>query len=105
MSALAKFLMSVFGELVKALGIFVTKKAAMNGAAIAIILVLLATFYAAMKLLVAGIVYQIDNQYILTGFYLIWPPNAELCISTYFAARLTLFLYREYRANVHRAMQ
>jgi hypothetical protein len=103
MSALARFLMNAFGQLVTSISLLVSAKVAVGGAAIAVSLVLLTAFYVAMKLLVLGLTFTISNQYLLMGFYMIWPSNAELCISIYWTARLTLFLYREYRANVRLA--
>jgi hypothetical protein len=103
MHSFARFLMNAFGEIAKALSLLVGKKVAVAGAAVSVSLALLLAFFAAAKLLVAGIVYQISNEYVLMSFYLFWPSNAELCISAYWSARLSLFLYREYRTNLRLA--
>jgi hypothetical protein len=101
----AQFLLAAFSEIAKSLGLFVSKKVAMFGAAAAISLVLLTAFYASMKLLIAGLMRKKKNEYILLFFWLIWPSNAEFCISAYWSAWLGVFLYREYRVNLRRAMQ
>lgn len=103
MSFLARFLMNVFTQLATSLGLLVGKKVAVAGAAAAVMLSLLLAFYASTKLLVSGIMHQVTNEYILMAFYLLWPSNAELCISTYWSFRISLFLYREWRENVRMA--
>lgn len=48
--------------------------------------------YAALYLLLVGIIVPIENPYIRMGFYIVWPPGADVLIATYFAARFGLFM-------------
>lgn len=100
MQWLAAFLIAAFGKLFDFLLQFLGKKIAVGAAVIATSLLLLTGFYLAIKLLVVGLVYQISNQHVLMAFYAIWPSNAELCISAYWTAQVTAFIYREHRENL-----
>lgn len=94
------FLLASFGKLFDWLLAFVGKKIAAGAAVLATSLALLTAFYIALKLLVVGLTYQISNQYMLQAFYVLWPSNAELCLSAYWTAQVTAFVYREHRENL-----
>jgi len=93
-------LVTVFGKIFDWLAAFIGKKVAAGGAVIATSLVLLTAFYLAMKLAVVGIVHQISNPTMLQAFYVLWPSNAEICISAYWTAQVVTFIYREHRQNL-----
>lgn len=101
MSYFAGFLIAAFGKLFDWIAGWVGKKVAAGSAVLATSLALLTAFYAALKLLIVGLMYQVQNQYILQAFYALWPSNAELCISAYWTAQVTAFIYREHRENLH----
>lgn len=96
----AVFLIAAFGKLFDFFLQFVGKKVALGTAAIATALALLTAFYISMKLLVAGLMSQVTNEYLLMGFYVLWPSNAEICLSAYWTAHLFSFIYREHRENL-----
>lgn len=100
MNWLAAFLIAGFGKFFDYLLAFVGKKIAAGAAVLATSLALLTAFYIALKLLVVGLTYQISNQYMLQAFYVLWPSNAELCLSAYWTAQVTAFVYREHRENL-----
>ena len=96
----AGLLIAAFGKLFDYFLQFVGKKIAVGAAVIATSLALLTAFFIALKLLVIGLTYQISNQYVLQAFYVLWPSNAELCLSAYWTAQVTAFIYREHRENL-----
>lgn len=100
MQYLAGFLISAFGKLLEYFALHIGKKVAMGAAILATSLALLTAFWLALKILVAGLIFQVTNQYILMGFYMFWPSNAELCLSAYWTAQVTAFVYREHRENL-----
>lgn len=100
MQYLAAFLIAAFGKVFDYLLAFVGKKVAAGAAVLATSLALLTAFYVATKLLITGLMTQVTNPYILQGFYAFWPDNAELCISAYWTAQVTAFIYREHRENL-----
>jgi glycerol-3-phosphate acyltransferase PlsY len=100
MSFYSGFLIAVFGKLFDWLLQFVGKKIATGAAILATSLALLGAFFVALKLLVFGLTHQISNQFILQAFYALWPSNAELCLSAYWTAQVTAFVYREHRENL-----
>lgn len=100
MQVLALFLLTAFGKLFDYFLAVVGKKIALGATVLATSLALLTAFYVALKLLVNGLTYAITNPYMLQAFYVLWPNNAELCISAYWTAQLTAFIYREHRENL-----
>lgn len=100
MQFLAAVLIAFFGKLFEAFANLIGKKVALGGAIITTSLLLLTAFWVALKALVAGLMHQVTNQYVLMGFYALWPSNAELCLSAYWTAQLVAFIYREHRENL-----
>jgi hypothetical protein len=100
MSYFAGFLIAGFGKLFDWLLQFVGKKIAAGAAILATSLALLGAFYIALKALIFGLMSQISNQFVLQAFYALWPSNAELCLSAYWTAQVTAFVYREHRENL-----
>jgi hypothetical protein len=96
----AAFLVSFFGKLFDAFANLISKKVALGGAIVTTSLLLLTAFWVALKSLVWGLVSQITNEYVLMAFYGLWPSNAEICLSAYWTAQLTAFIYREHRENL-----
>ncbi|WP_318825802.1 hypothetical protein [Burkholderia thailandensis] len=100
MQLFAGFLVAAFGKLFEVIASYVGKKVAVGSAVLATSLVLLTTFWLALKALVVGLMSPVTNQYILMAFYALWPSNAEICISAYWSAQLVAFIYREHRENL-----
>lgn len=100
MQLLAGFLLTAFGKLFEFFALHIGKKIAMGAAVIATAAALLGVFWLALKALILGLAHQVTNQYLLMGFYMLWPNNAELCISAYWTAQVTAFIYREHRENL-----
>lgn len=91
---MAAFFASVFSSLFAFLASYISKKVALGAAVVATLLTTTTAFYVVMKALVAGVAYSISNQYLLMGFYAVWPSNAETCLAAIFAAEIAAFLYR-----------
>ena len=100
MSLFSGFLVAVFAKLFDLFGAYIGKKVAIGGAVIATSLALLTAFWFALKVLVAGLMQQVTDKYVLMSFYVIWPANAEFCIAAYWSAQLAAFAYREHRENL-----
>lgn len=94
------FLLAVFGKIFDFLAAYVGKKVAAGGAVVATSYIMLTAFYVTMKLVVAGLIHQVSNPVLLQAFYIIWPSNAEFCLSAYWTAQVTAFIYREHRENL-----
>lgn len=88
------FLTSVFGALFSFFASYIGKKVAVGAAVAATLLTVTTAFYVAIKLLVVGVTSAVTNQWLLMGFYAVWPSNAETCITAMFAAEVAGFLYR-----------
>jgi hypothetical protein len=100
MGALAAFLANVFGGF---LGWFL-KKVTIRGAKVlayttAYVALLLALFLAA-KALVAGFVFIAPPGALLTGFYLLWPDNAEMVFAAVMGTDLSVMIFRIHRDNM-----
>jgi len=100
MTFFASFLVSVFGSLFGFLAQHVTKKVALGAAVLAVSAALLGGFYLAIKALVVGLSFTVTNQYLLMGFYMVWPSNAELALSAVISAKVAAFLYRVHSDNL-----
>lgn len=61
----------------------------------ALILSALAVVYTALfvllNTLVFAVVQPIENEYVRMGFYILWPPGADLLLSGYFTARFAIW--------------
>jgi hypothetical protein len=100
MGNLAKFLVGAFGGIVAFFAQYVTKKTALGLTMISVIAGLTLTLYTGLSLMVASLAVQIVNPYILMGMSVLWPPNAEACISAMFATDLAVWLYRTHVGNI-----
>ncbi|WP_068636746.1 DUF5455 family protein [Thauera butanivorans] len=94
MTYLAQFLISIFGGLFTWLAQYFTRKTAMALTLVATGLAMTTTFYLSIKLLVTGVVGAISNQYLLMGFWALWPDNADVCIAACLSADVGAFVYR-----------
>lgn len=94
MSYLATFLVSVFSGFFTWLAQYFSKKTAFAVTLGATGLSMTIAFYVAIKLLVSGLVYTISNQYLLMGFWALWPDNADICIAACLSADVAAFVYR-----------
>jgi hypothetical protein len=100
MQWLAGFLVAAFGKFFDFFLEVAGKKVAVGAAVLTTSVALLSAFYIALRALVIGLTHQISNQYMLQGFYALWPWNAELCLSAYWTAQVMAFVYREHRENL-----
>lgn len=89
-----------FSKLFDFLAGYVGKKIAAGGAMLATSLALLTALYLVIRGLIVGLVSQVSNPLMLQAFYLVWPSNAELCISAYWSAQVAVYVYREHRENL-----
>lgn len=103
MNIIAGFLVTVFGALFQFVATYFTRKVATGVAVTAAMLAVTTAFYLAMKGLVSFTVAQITNEWLLVGFFAIWPSNAETCISICLGAEVVAFLYR-YQMQLVRAV-
>lgn len=81
---------AVFAIFTKYLGYQLAKVAILISVFLAMVVALLGAF----KLLVAGVASQITNEYLLMVFWVIWPDNADLCISACLGADVAVWVYR-----------
>lgn len=100
MSAMAAFFASIFSGLFTFFATYFGKKVAMGAAIISVCLAITTAFFIAIKALVAGILYQVTNEWVLMAFYMVWPSNAEVCISACISAEVAAFLYRMHMDTV-----
>lgn len=100
MGALASWLMGAFGSIFAFFATYVTRKTALSLAVITIVAGMSLALYTGMKLLVGGLVSLIVNEWILIGMSVIWPSNAEACISAMFSADAAIWLYRNRMYNI-----
>lgn len=98
MQFLAQFLTSLFSNLLVWLSSRVTKQVGMTIFAITVITSLSLALYLTIKGLVAGLVMYITNEWILMGMGILWPSNAEACISAIFTAELAVYIFRHKKA-------
>jgi hypothetical protein len=100
MTAVFAFFSASFGGLV---GFFVqwfTKKTALALSAIAAMVSITVVLYLSLKLLVIGIAASISNKWVLMGMTILWPSNADLCISVWFTAEIAIYLYYSQVRNI-----
>lgn len=100
MGLLAQWLMTAFASLLGFFAQWVTKKTALGLTMITVIAGLTSALYLLLKGLVAGLAATIVNKWVLIGMSIIWPSNAEACISAMFACDVAVWLYREHVANI-----
>jgi Family of unknown function (DUF5455) len=100
MQFFAGLLIAAFGKLFDWLATFVGKKVVMGTAILTTSATLMLAFWIAIKFLMLGVMSTITNTYFLQAFYALWPSNAELCLSAYWTAQVTAFIYREHRDNL-----
>ncbi len=98
MGLIAQFLTALFSNLLVWFSSRVTKQVGMTIFAITVITSLSLALYLSIKGLVAGLVMYITNEWILMGMGLLWPSNAEACITAIFTAELAVYIYRHKRA-------
>ena len=94
MPYLAQFLTALFSNLLVWLSSRVTKRVGMAIFTITVITSLSLALYLLIKGLVAGLVMYITNEWILMGMGILWPSNAEACISAIFTAELAVYIFR-----------
>lgn len=94
MGFLAQFLTALFSNLLVWLSSRVTKRVGMAIFTITVITSLSLALYLLIKGLVAGLVMYITNEWILMGMGILWPSNAEACISAIFTAELAVYIFR-----------
>ena len=47
--------------------------------------------FALLNTLVFAVIQPIQNEYVRMGFYILWPPGADLLLSGYFTARFAIW--------------
>lgn len=94
MHFIAAFFIGLFGDLIGFFARHLGKRFSIGAAAAASFVGLTLLLFTAIKLVTLGLVYSVSDQWLLMGFHLLLPANAETCISAYLAAQVTAFLYR-----------
>lgn len=94
MKYLATFLLTVFSSVFGFAVKYFSRKVAIVATVTVAMLSLTTAFYLTLRGLVTVAVAQITNEALLMGFFAIWPPNAELCITICLAADVAAFMYR-----------
>lgn len=94
MARIAAFLASFFGSVFTWFSGWLSSKVAMVAAIVTVSLASLVALFAAMKVLVVGLVSTVPYEPFVMGFYACWPSNAETCISACWAADIAVFLYK-----------
>jgi hypothetical protein len=97
MSKLALFLYTFFAGVLDWLVRRVSINTAIVLTYIAVSLSLLVSLYVAFKGFILGLVLVVDNPFLIMGFWLLWPDNAEFCFSLVITADLMVFIYRVHR--------
>ncbi|MDR1351205.1 MAG: minor coat protein [Zoogloeaceae bacterium] len=100
MSKLALFLYTFFAGILDWLLKRVTVQVATALAYAATSLALLVSLYAALKGFINGLVLFVDNPYLIMGFWLLWPSNAELCFSLIITSDLMIFIYHVHKEKL-----
>lgn len=100
MPIFAAFLFNVFSALFGFLATYFTKRIALGAASVAMVLAVTVTFYTLIKSLVAGIMGNITNEWLLMGIYACIPGNFETCLTAVLVADTAAFLYRYQLANI-----
>lgn len=98
MNFLAGFLMSAFNALLVYLSNRFTKTIGMAIFTAGVLSTLAVGFYVLLKGLVAGISYSITNEWVLMGMGILWPSNAEACITAILTAELAAYVFRYKKA-------
>jgi hypothetical protein len=94
MGRLAAFLSTVLlgfiTSLTKRVGINMAVAAVYIGAYVA----LLTSLYVILKGIILSFSLLLSNEYLVMGFWLLWPGNAEIVISAMLSTDILLFIYR-----------
>jgi len=101
MNAIAQFLLTVFGGLFA----WIAKKwgagLALKLTAATALLAATVALFSAVQAVVQISIAQIDNEYLLMGFYALWPANASTCIAFCIGVDLAAFIF-SYKAELIR---
>lgn len=94
MQFLAAFLMSVFSSLLTYFSSRFAKTVGMIVFAVSLVVGLASGLYSLLQNLTYSIVSVITNEWVLIGMGMVWPSNAEACISAILTAELAVYIYR-----------
>lgn len=97
----ANWFLTAFTTIAAFFAKFVTRRFAIALAATTVLVAMTATVFGLIKAMIAGMAVLITNQYVLMGISSLIPVNFEICISVYFAARLTLWAYNFNKDLMH----
>ncbi|MBY0345742.1 MAG: minor coat protein [Neisseriaceae bacterium] len=100
MPLLASFLITAFIEVLKFLSTRFAAKTALTLSYVASLGTITLTLYVTIKGLIIALTGYITNEWILIGFYVVWPSNAELCISSLITANFAAFMFRHYSTTL-----
>jgi hypothetical protein len=74
----------------------------------AAVIALLMSLFLVLKGLVEGMVFFVNNEYLVMGFWIFWPGNAEMVLSAMITTDISIFVYRlhlKQLAEFYKAMQ
>ena len=102
MPYLAQFLLSALSSLLGYFGSRLAKTVAMTLFTVGLISGFALVLYTLLKGLAAGLVYTITNEWVLMGMGILWPSNAEACITAILTAEMALYVFR-FKKNIYLA--
>lgn len=102
MPFLAQFLISALSSLLGYFGSRLAKTVAMTLFTVGLISGFALGLYTLLKGLAAGIVYTITNEWVLMGMGILWPSNAEACITAILTAEMAVYVFR-FKKNIYLA--
>lgn len=94
MNFLASFLSSIFTSLLSYFSTRFAKSVAATLLMVTIVTSLAAGLYTFLRSLTSGIAASITNEWVLMGMGMIWPSNAEACITAILSAELAVYIYQ-----------
>ncbi|MDC7718651.1 DUF5455 family protein [Vogesella sp. DC21W] len=102
MPFLAQFLISALSSLLGYFGSRLAKTVAMTLFTVGLISGFALVLYTLLKGLAAGLVYTITNEWVLMGMGILWPSNAEACITAILTAEMAVYVFR-FKKNIYLA--
>lgn len=94
MQFLAGFLLSIFNSLLVYLSNRFTKSIGMIIFTVTLLTSLASGLFYFLKSLTLGITSFITNEWVLIGMGMVWPSNAEACVTAILTAELAVYIFR-----------
>lgn len=95
MGFLGTFLMGLLGSLMGFFGKYLSQKLVTGAAYITLCIALFGILVTTIQGLLATIVYSINDSFILTVIYMLWPPHLTICIGAVITGTLARWVFDE----------